>query len=157
VGTKRWQNGEGKWCSTTRLLMKLLLRSMTRSLLSDIRDIGSILSELSRSSSTSKLHNLQHQWIKIHTHIHTHLTALCPGPPRWAGTRKVKTNLDFTEARDSDWQWHQLGHMQVCTSLQRDNHASTPPLSFLQAGCPSTAQPIASKHWRLTVDQDDVM
>jgi len=45
--------------------------------------------------------------------------------------------LDFTEARDSEWQWHQLEHMQVCTSLQTDNHASTPPLSFLQAGCPS--------------------
>ena len=27
--------------------------------------------------------------------------------------------------------------MQVCTSLQTDNHASTPPLSFLQTGCPS--------------------
>jgi len=27
--------------------------------------------------------------------------------------------------------------MQVCTSRQTDNHASTPPLSFLQAGCPS--------------------
>jgi len=48
-----------------------------------------------------------------------------------------KTNLDFTEARDSEWHWHQLGYMQVCTSLQTDNHASTPPLSFLQAGCPS--------------------
>jgi len=48
-----------------------------------------------------------------------------------------KTNLDFTEAADSEWQWHQLGHMQVCTSLQTDNHASSPPLSFLQAGCPS--------------------
>jgi len=45
-----------------------------------------------------------------------------------------KTN---TEARDSEWQWHQLGHMQVCTSLQTDNHASTSQLSFLQAGCPS--------------------
>ena len=44
--------------------------------------------------------------------------------------QKGKTNLDFTEARDSEWQWHQLGHMQVCTSLQTDNHASTPPLSF---------------------------
>jgi len=30
-----------------------------------------------------------------------------------------------------------MGHMQICTSLQTDNHASTPPLSFLQAGCPS--------------------
>jgi len=37
--------------------------------------------------------------------------------------QKGKTNLDFTEARDSEWQWHQLGHMQVCTSLQADNHA----------------------------------
>jgi len=44
--------------------------------------------------------------------------------------QKGKTNLDFTEARDSQWQWHQLGHMQVCTSLQADNHASTPPLFF---------------------------
>jgi len=51
--------------------------------------------------------------------------------------QKGKTNLDFTEARDNEWQWHPLGHMQVCTSLQTDNHASTPPLSFLQAECPS--------------------
>jgi len=52
--------------------------------------------------------------------------------------QKVKTNLDFTGARDSEWQWHHLGHMQVCTLLQTDNHASTPPLCFfLQAGCPS--------------------
>jgi len=49
--------------------------------------------------------------------------------------RKGKTNLDFTEARDSEWQWRQLVHMQVPTSLQTDNHASIPPLSFLQAGC----------------------
>jgi len=51
--------------------------------------------------------------------------------------QKGRTNLDFTEARDSEWQWRQLGHMQVCTSLQTDNHASTPPLCLLQAGCPS--------------------
>jgi len=46
---------------------------------------------------------------------------------------KGQTNLDFTEARDSEWQWHQLGHKQVCTSLQTDNDTSIPPLSFLQA------------------------
>ena len=51
--------------------------------------------------------------------------------------QKGKTNLDFTEARDSEWQWHQLGYMQVCTLLQTDNHTSTPPLCILQAGCPS--------------------
>jgi len=51
--------------------------------------------------------------------------------------QKGKTNLDFTEATDSEWQWHPLGHMQVCTSLESYNYASTPPLSFLQAGWPS--------------------
>ena len=60
--------------------------------------------------------------------------------------QKGKTNLDFSEARDSEWQWHLLGHMQVCTSVQADNHASTLPLSFLQAALPA-AQPTASKHW----------
>jgi len=44
--------------------------------------------------------------------------------------QKGKTNLDFTEARDSEWQWHQLGHMQVCTLLQTDSHDSTPPLIY---------------------------
>ena len=47
--------------------------------------------------------------------------------------------MDFAEARDSEWQWHQLGHMQVCTWLQTDNHSSTTPLSFLQAGCPTNS------------------
>ena len=61
------------------------------------------------------------------------------GTTRVSRYQKGKTNLDFTEARDSEWQWHQLGHMQVCTSLQTDNHASTnyTTRSFLQAGCPS--------------------
>jgi len=39
--------------------------------------------------------------------------------------QKAKTKLNFTEARDSEWKWHQLGHMQICTLLQTDNHAST--------------------------------
>jgi len=61
--------------------------------------------------------------------------------------QKGKTNLDFIEARNSEWQWHQLGHMQVCTSLQTDNHASTPPLIFYRPDALPAAQPTASKHW----------
>jgi len=49
----------------------------------------------------------------------------CAGPGRRLGSHwKGKINLDFTEARDSEWQWQQLGHMQLCTSLQTDNHHS---------------------------------
>jgi len=50
--------------------------------------------------------------------------------------QKGETNLDFTGARDSERQWYQLGHMQVCTSLQTDNHTSTPPLSFFTGRMP---------------------
>ena len=53
------------------------------------------------------------------THTHTHTFN---GPfsrsTQVSRYQKGKTNLDFTKARDSEWQWHQLGHMQVCTSLQ---------------------------------------
>jgi len=34
--------------------------------------------------------------------------------------QKGKSKLNFTEARDSEWQRHQLDHMQVCISLQTD-------------------------------------
>jgi len=73
-------------------------------------------------------------------------SGLCPGFSRWASTR---TNLDFTEARDSVWQWHHLGHMQTCSSSQIDNYASTPPLSFFtgrRQDALSATQPSPSKH-----------
>jgi len=63
-----------------------------------------------------------------------------------------KTNLDFTEARESEWQWNQLGHMQVCTSLQTDNYVSTPSFKFsytqvfYRPDALPAAQPTASKH-----------
>ena len=72
------------------------------------------------------------------THTHTHpFNVPFSGTTQVSRYQKGKTNLDFTEARDSEWQWHQLGHMQICTLLQTDNDSSTPPLCFLQAGCPS--------------------
>ena len=83
-----------------------------------------------------------------HTHTHTH-----PFKGPFFGTTQVsrhqkgKANVDFTEARDSEWQWHQLGYMQVCISLWKDNHASTPPLKvFYRPDDLPAAQPTASKH-----------
>jgi len=59
---------------------------------------------------------LQSTFLKI-----VHLTQALPythpfnGPfsrtTRVSQYQKGKTNLDFTVARDSEWQWHQLGHM----------------------------------------------
>ena len=72
-------------------------------------------------------------WLSVCSEVQTCMS----GTTQVSRYQKGKTNVDFTEARDSEWQWHQLGHIQVCTSFQTDNHANTPPLSFLQDGCPS--------------------
>jgi len=56
---------------------------------------------------------------------HTHpFNGPFSGTTRVGRYQKGKTSLDFTEARDSEWHWHKLGHahMQVCTSMQADNH-----------------------------------
>jgi len=105
--------------------------------------------ETAANSASQQLNTLQHEHTDARRHIlwleaqirlqHTH-THPFNGPfsrtTRVGQYQKGKTNLDFTEARESGWQWHQLGRMQVCTSLQTDNHASTPPLSFFTGRMP---------------------
>jgi len=87
-------------------------------------------------------------WIsRVVTHRRTHLTALFPVLPGWAGTRKVKPIwilLKQETVSGSGISW------AICKlpPTSRHNHASTQPLSFLQARCPSCRQPTASKHWR---------
>ena len=68
-------------------------------------------------------------------HTHTHLTALFPGLPRSASEQvsryqKGKTNLDFSEARDSKWQWHQLGYMRLHLAPDRQPHQHPTTLFF---------------------------
>ena len=84
-------------------------------------------------------HSFENRKTRVsHTHVYTHtFNDSLSGTTQVSRYQKGKTNLGFTGARDCEWQWHQLGHMQVCTSLQTDNHARTSLLSFLQAGCPS--------------------
>ena len=83
----------------------------------------------------------------VNTHTHTHpFNGPFSGTTRVSRYQKGNTNLDFCEARDSEWQWHQLGRMQVCTSLQTDNHACTQQLSFYRPDALPAAQPTASKH-----------
>jgi len=65
--------------------------------------------------------NIMHTQTRLTDFFRDYLGELVP--ERW-------NQYGFTEARDNEWQWHKLGHMQVCISLQTDNHASTPPLKF---------------------------
>jgi len=60
--------------------------------------------------------------------------------------QKGKTNLDFTGARDSECQWHQLG---MCKSAPRSRQITTlaPHHSvFYRPDALPAAQPTASKH-----------
>ena len=75
----------------------------------------------------------------------------CPlsGTTQVSRYQKGKTNLDFTEARDSEWQWHQLGHMQICTSLQTDNHASVKALKANRPKSPYLRLLLVASLWIL--------
>ena len=59
--------------------------------------------------------------LQSHQLINTHpFNGPSSGTTRVSRYQKGKTNLDFTEARDSEWQWHHLGHMQVCIYITPD-------------------------------------
>ena len=86
-----------------------------------------------------------------HAHAHTHtFNGPFPGLPRSAGTRKVKpiwTLLKQETVSGSDIR------RATCKSAprSRQKNASTPPLSFLQAGCPSCRPTNSVKALKATV------
>jgi len=98
-------------------------------------------------AGVQKVYKLVHIIIVTHP-FNGHLS----GTTQVSRYQKGKTNLDFTEAWDSEWQWHQLGHMQVCTLSRQITTPLTPalhpPLTFYRLDALLAAQPTASKHWR---------
>ena len=85
---------------------------------------------------------------KTNTHTHTCLTALCPGLPRWAGTRKVTPIwilLKQETVSGSGISWAICkpapGSRQITTSAP---HYSV----FYRPDALPATQPTASKHWR---------
>jgi len=63
------------------------------------------------------IYNELYTLVSIYIHYTHRFNGPLSGTIQVSRYQKGKTNLDFTEIRDSEWQWHQLGHMQVCTSL----------------------------------------
>ena len=81
-----------------------------------------------------------------HTHTHTRLTALFPGLPGWAGTRKVKPIwilLKQETVSGSGISW------AICMSTPRARQITTPAPHhsvFYRPDALPAAQPTASKH-----------
>ena len=79
--------------------------------------------------------------ISLPTHTCTRLTALFWNYPV-SQYQKGKTNLDFTEASDSEWQWHQLG----CIPYSKQKTTPAPHHSdFYRPDALPAAQPTQSK------------
>jgi len=73
---------------------------------------------------SQKMHmSIYRNYTHTHTHTHTRLTALCPGLPGWAGTRKVKPIWILLEQEIVSGQWHQLG---MCKSAPRSTQITMP-------------------------------
>ena len=90
-------------------------------------------------------------WVKLHspkqnTHTHTSLTALCPGIPGWARTRKVKTIwilLKQETMSGSGISW------AICKSAPRSRQITMPAPHrsvFYRLDALPAAQPTVSKH-----------
>ena len=102
----------------------------------------SVIYNSSVSVTSSLIFN--HFWFNVVNVVHLFFTVyLHPFNGPFSGTTQVsqyqkgKTSLDFTEARDSEWQWHQLA---LCKSAPHSRQTATPVSHhsvFLQAGCPS--------------------
>ena len=84
------------------------------------------------------------------THTHTHLMALCPGLPGWAGTRKVKPIwilLKQETVSGSGISW------TICKSACRSRQITMPAPHrsvFYRPDALPVTQPTVSKHWRQT-------
>jgi len=69
------------------------------------------------------------------THTHTNLTALFPGVPTWASNRKVKP-IWILLKQETAAVASAGPYIQVCTSIQTDNHASTPAVCYFYSRMP---------------------
>ena len=85
-----------------------------------------------------------------HQHTHTRLTALFPGLPRWAGTRKVKPIwilLKLETVSGSGISWAKCN----CAPRSRQITMPAPHHSvFYRPDALPATQPTASKHWMHT-------
>jgi len=107
---------------------------------SDFQLPASALNTTALLSVTSHIH--------ARTHTHTHLTALCPGLPGRARTRKVKPIwilLKQESVSGSGISW------AICKSASRSRQITTPAPHhsvFYRPDALPAAQPTVPKHWR---------
>ena len=96
----------------------------------------------------TSLHTLKLQKKRARAHTHTRLTALFPGLPRWAGTRKVKpiwilVKQGTVSGSGISWAICKSAPCSRQTTIPAPHHSE-----FYRPDALPAAQPTASKHWR---------
>jgi len=117
---------------------------------------GTVIAELhawffSRNCTTDSLNNYWREpvfpYIILNesvNHTHKYINGPFSGTTQVSRYQRGKTNQDFTEARDSEWQWNPL-------SAPRSRLITTPAAHhsvFYKLDALPATQPTASKHWR---------
>jgi len=77
-------------------------------------------------------------------HNHTRFTALFPGPPGWAGARKLLDFMVQGKINRGRHTLHPAGHHSIWTNLCPP---PSPPFFYRPDALPA-AKPTVSKHWR---------
>jgi len=107
------------------------------------------LNALVLSDLTQDYGDMLPQHTHTYTHTHTHLTAVFPGLPRWASTRKIKSIWIFLKQETvsgSGISW------AICKSAPCSRQITTPAPHhsvFYRPDALPVAQPTVSKHWSL--------
>ena len=101
--------------------------------------------------------------LSLHTHIHTQLTALCLGLPRWASVRKVKPIWILLKQQTVSGSGIIISplpyHPNICKSAPRCRQITTPASHnsvFYRLDALPAAQPTASMHWRLITSKRQI-
>jgi len=88
----------------------------------------------------------------LHNNNNTHLSALCPGLPGWASTKKVlDLRLDLLEQQTVSGSSISCKCKSICKSAPHPRQITMPAPHhsiFYRPDVFSAAQPTASKHWR---------
>ena len=128
----------------SKLLLDLLIQE--RNLMARLRFVGRRFSVDFTQYSWFNAHETVHSpwiilcWTEVMTdykHTHTHpFNGPLSGTTQVSRYQKGKTNLDFTEARDSEWQWHQLGHICKSAPCSRQITTQHPTTQFFTGRVP---------------------
>ena len=81
-------------------------------------------------------------------YYYTHLTALCPGLPGWAGTRKVKPIWILLKQETVSGSGISWAKCKSATSSRQITMPAPHHSVFYRPDALPAAQPTASKHWR---------